>query len=62
MAVWQENCGMTDPIRLAVIAAIKQTRPRTDSHEAERIAFAAVCRVKAELRFLDDCEAVCPSL
>ena len=49
---------MTDAVRLAVIAAIKQTRPRTDPLEAERIAYLAVCKVKAELRFLDDCEAL----
>ena len=60
VAVWQAGGGVTDPARTAMIAAIEQMRPGTSAYWAERLAFAAVCLVKAELRFLDAYEATVP--
>ena len=55
---------MTDPIRLALIAAIEAARPGTSPYWAERLASCAAAKIKAELGWLDIYEAKepqCPS-
>ena len=51
---------MTDPIRTALLQAIRKARPGTSDYWLERIAFNAVARITAELRFLDAYEAKVP--
>lgn len=51
---------MTDPIRLALIAAIEAARPGTSAYWAEKIAWNATVQIKAELLWLDIYEAKAP--
>ena len=53
---------MTDPIRLALIDAIRKTRPSTSDYWAERLAWNATSQITAELRWLDIYEAHVPEL
>ena len=57
MAVRSPDRRVNDPIRLALIAAIEAARPGTSAYWAERIAYCAAVKIKAELGWLDIYEA-----